>query len=48
MLLMLVGLQAIPSEIYEAARVDGAGRWSTFRQITIPLLRPTLALTTIL
>lgn len=48
MLLMLVGLQAIPSEIYEAARMDGAGRWGTFRQITIPLLRPTLALTTIL
>ncbi|HEY8718471.1 sugar ABC transporter permease [Pengzhenrongella sp.] len=48
MLLMLVGLQAIPSDVYEAARMDGAGRWSTFRQITIPLLRPTLALTTIL
>jgi multiple sugar transport system permease protein len=48
MLLMLVGLQAIPSELYEAARMDGAGRWNTFRRITIPLLRPTLALTTIL
>ena len=48
MLLMLVGLQAIPTEIYEAARIDGAGRWDTFRRITIPLLRPTLALTTIL
>ena len=48
MLLMLVGLQAIPTELYEAARMDGAGRWNTFRRITIPLLRPTLALTTIL
>ena len=48
MLLMLVGLQAIPGELYEAARIDGASRWQTFRQITIPLLRPTLALTTIL
>lgn len=48
MLLMLVGLQSIPTELYEAARVDGAGRWDTFRRITIPLLRPTLALTTIL
>ncbi|PVU83326.1 ABC transporter permease [Cellulomonas sp. WB94] len=48
MLLMLVGLQAIPSELYEAARMDGAGRWDTFRRITIPLLKPTLALTTIL
>ncbi|HEX5331989.1 MAG TPA: sugar ABC transporter permease [Cellulomonas sp.] len=48
MLLMLVGLQSIPTELYEAARMDGAGRWDTFRRITIPLLRPTLALTTIL
>jgi multiple sugar transport system permease protein len=48
MLLMLVGLQAIPSDIYEAARMDGASRWNTFSRITIPLLKPTLALTTIL
>jgi multiple sugar transport system permease protein len=48
MLLMLVGLQSIPGDIYEAARVDGASRWQTFRRITLPLLRPTLALTTIL
>ncbi|GIG22958.1 sugar ABC transporter permease [Cellulomonas chitinilytica] len=48
MLLMLVGLQAIPTDIYEAARMDGASRWHTFWRITIPLLRPTLALTTIL
>ncbi len=48
MLLMLVGLQGIPADIYEAARVDGASRWQTFRRITLPLLRPTLALTTIL
>lgn len=48
MLLMLVGLQGIPDEIYEAARIDGANRWQTFRTITIPLLRPTLALTTVL
>ncbi|MEZ0446777.1 carbohydrate ABC transporter permease [Cellulomonas sp. ICMP 17802] len=48
MLLMLVGLQAIPADLYEAARMDGANRWHTFSRITIPLLRPTLALTTIL
>ncbi|WP_426592176.1 carbohydrate ABC transporter permease [Cellulomonas sp. McL0617] len=48
MLLMLVGLQAIPHEIYEAARMDGASAWNTFRRITIPLLKPTIALTTIL
>jgi multiple sugar transport system permease protein len=44
MLLLLSGLQSIPVEVEEAARVDGAGRWSTFRHITLPLLRPTLAL----
>src|SRR4051794_17131016 len=48
MLLMLVGLQSIPGELYEAARMDGASPWRTFRDITIPLLRPTIALTTIL
>jgi multiple sugar transport system permease protein len=48
MLLMLVGLQSIPSELFEAAWMDGASRWQTFRRITIPLLRPTLALTTVL
>ncbi|WP_308797321.1 carbohydrate ABC transporter permease [Agromyces silvae] len=48
MLLMLVGLQGIPDDVYEAARIDGASRWQTFRSVTIPLLRPTLALTTVL
>jgi multiple sugar transport system permease protein len=48
MLLMLVGLQGIAPEIYEAARVDGASRGQLFRWITLPLLRPTLALTTVL
>jgi len=44
MLLLLSGLQSIPGELVEAARVDGAGRWKTFIHITLPLLRPTLAL----
>lgn len=48
MLLMLVGLQGIPDEVYEAARIDGSSRWQTFRHITVPLLRPTLALTTVM
>ncbi|WP_214403578.1 carbohydrate ABC transporter permease [Pseudonocardia lacus] len=48
MLLMLVGLQGIPVEVYEAARMDGASRWQLFRHVTLPLLRPTLALTTVL
>jgi multiple sugar transport system permease protein len=48
MLLLLVGLQGIPVDLYEAARIDGAGRWQIFRSITIPLLRPSLALAVIL
>jgi multiple sugar transport system permease protein len=48
MLLMLVGLQGIPADVFEAARIDGASRWQIFRHVTIPLLRPTLALTTVL
>ncbi|WP_027345118.1 carbohydrate ABC transporter permease [Hamadaea tsunoensis] len=44
MLILLTGLQAIPLEIYEAARIDGAGRWQIFRRVTLPLLRPTIAL----
>ena len=48
MLILLVGLQAIPDDVYEAAALDGASRWQTFRYITLPLLRPTLALTLIL
>jgi multiple sugar transport system permease protein len=42
MVIFLAGLQAIPAELYEAARLDGAGRWSQFRHVTVPLLRPTL------
>ncbi|MCB8881020.1 sugar ABC transporter permease [Acidisoma cellulosilytica] len=37
---LLAGLQGIPTDIYEAARVDGAGAWRTYRTITLPLLRP--------
>lgn len=43
-LLFLAGLRAIPSEIYEAAALDNATRWTTFRNITWPLLRPVTAL----
>lgn len=48
MLLLMVGLQSISGDVYEAARIDGAGRWQTFVRITLPLLRSTLALVTIL
>jgi multiple sugar transport system permease protein len=44
MLLLLSGLQSIPEEVNEAARIDGAGHWQSFTHITLPLLRPTLAL----
>jgi multiple sugar transport system permease protein len=37
---LLAGMQAIPSDVYEAARVDGAGVWRTYFTITLPLLRP--------
>lgn len=47
-LVLLVGLQSIPAELYEAARVDGASNWQRLRYITIPYLRPTLALLLIL
>ena len=42
-LLILASLQSIPQELYEAARVDGAGRWAMFKRITLPLVRPGLA-----
>lgn len=48
MLILLVGLQSIPTEVYEAARMDGANRRQTFFRITLPLLRPSIALCLIL
>ncbi len=42
------GLQQIPEELYEAAAVDGAGRWRTFWSITWPMLRPTVAVVVLL
>jgi multiple sugar transport system permease protein len=41
MVVFLAGLQGIPQELYDAARVDGASGWQNFRRITIPLLMPT-------
>ncbi|WP_410007890.1 carbohydrate ABC transporter permease [Paenarthrobacter sp. JL.01a] len=41
-LLILAGLQLIPDEVYEAAKVDGASTWQRFRLITLPLVRPAL------
>jgi multiple sugar transport system permease protein len=42
MLLYLAGLQSIPTPLYEAASIDGAGSWSRFWRITLPMLSPTL------
>ncbi|MBB3660913.1 multiple sugar transport system permease protein [Rhizobium sp. BK650] len=44
MIILLTGLQAIPSELTEAARIDGANRWQRFRHLTLPLMRKTIAL----
>ncbi len=41
-LILLAGLQAIPTELYEAASIDGANLWQSFRRITLPLLMPTM------
>lgn len=41
-LILLAAMQAIPRDVLEAAVVDGAGKWRTFRSITLPMLRPTL------
>jgi multiple sugar transport system permease protein len=40
-IIFLAGLQAVPHQLYEAAEVDGAGAWTRFWKITLPLLRPT-------
>ncbi|AEG43576.1 carbohydrate ABC transporter permease [Isoptericola variabilis] len=48
MLLLMVGLQGIPHDVMEAARMDGANRWQIFSRVTLPLLRPSLALCTVL
>ena len=42
MVIALGGLQSIPVELYEAARVDGANRWQQFKNITLPMLKPVM------
>lgn len=48
MIIFLAGLQSIPEELYEAARIDGASLWRQFRSITLPMLSPVVLLVTIL
>lgn len=47
-LILLAGLQAIPSEPYEAALIDGSSRWQTFKNITLPLLKPAILIALLL
>ena len=47
MLVIVAQLQAIPGDLYEAARLDGAGSWRIARHIKLPLLRPAIVLTTV-
>ena len=48
MMLLMAGMQSIPTELYESARVDGASWWSAERRITLPLLRRSIALSLII
>ncbi|MET8611857.1 MULTISPECIES: carbohydrate ABC transporter permease [Streptomyces] len=47
-LIYLAAMQAVPSELYEAASIDGATRWQQFRKVTIPSLRPTILFTIVI
>jgi multiple sugar transport system permease protein len=47
-LVLLAGLQAIPQEPYEAALIDGSGRWQTFWHVTLPLLKPSILIVLLL
>ncbi len=42
MLIYLAGLQGVPTQLYEAAEIDGAGWWTRFRHVTLPMISPTL------
>ncbi len=48
MLIFLAGLQGVPRELYEASEIDGAGRWAKFRNVTLPMISPTLLFNLIL
>lgn len=48
MIIFVAALQSIPADLYEAAHLDGANGWQTFRRVTLPLLRPTMLLVAVL
>lgn len=48
MVIFLAGLQAVPAELYEAANIDGTSAWQRFRQITFPLIAPSVTINVVL
>ncbi len=48
MIIYISGLQAVPEELHEAAKIDGAGRWQTLRRITLPMVMPSVTICTFL
>jgi len=42
MIIFLAGLQGVPDELYDAASIDGAGKWARFRHVTVPMITPTI------
>jgi multiple sugar transport system permease protein len=48
MILFLAALQGVPGNLYEASKMDGASRWRQFRSITVPMISPTILLTSII
>ncbi len=48
MLILLAGIESIPVELYESARIDGASRWKEFWKITLPLLKPSITMALII
>lgn len=48
MLIFLAGLQGVPTELLDAAKIDGAGRWADFRHVTLPMISPTMLFNLIL
>ena len=48
MIVYLAGLKGIPTELYDAARIDGAGAWASLRHITIPMMSPVMFYTLVL
>ena len=46
-LIYLAAMQAIPASLYESAEIDGAGRWATFVNVTLPMIRPTILFTVV-